>query len=1205
MDTDFENLLRDTEKRRRIAMQEFLDKYENNLGDSEEDIYDLRTLEIIKPKGKKKKKLKGLKKHKKVPPKAVKFGEMNSYCISLESKRYIRRIKRRIKTMKQSNDDSILNYESEEYEETETTKIIVTKNKIDTYNHEKSDLSEDDFICNENQNETLPLNCKSNLNSPLINLHLPNNSKLDSLIYDQTRIRRKGKHCFSEMHRIYAYNQYFTCSPTLDPLRKGLNICPLTSNFQVHYRKYFQTKNVDSSFKFSNNSLTLMSEECKKASKLNKCSVVPQRITMSENAGAGNFESPGSHHDFKSSQNCSNSSELKFIKNSLSVNPDDAVQKLSQKRSNCRKKLLVRNTPVSMLKRLRPRCPNSGLATLKSHSRIQSARRKGYLILCNKANKSGKKYSTVVSRNDNACQTKKVSLLEKSDPETVSHDAASPNYRKYFQTKNVDSSFKFSNNSLTLMSEECIKASKLKKCSVVLQRITMSENAGAGNFESPGSHHDFKSSQNCSNSSELKFIKNNLSVNPEDAVQKLLQKRSNCRKKLLVRNTPVSMLKRLRPRCPNSGLATLKSHSRIQSARRKGYLILCNKANKSEKKYSTVVSRNDNACQTKKVSLLEKSDPESVSHDAATPNTKTSKNLSTNKSIEPKCLNSDFKTLKNECAVQVDKSAVDFGEFRFQNKSNITEAKTNYTVASKDICTPKRKNSLEPRNIFISDRCPTKKLDLQNKISDTHLKEKSSSDDDDNTNFDESLSGVNHVRISSKDISRYSNVWHLIGKEINSPVVCEGINTSQEISNPIELKKGIFLSKEKVPRMEKISPKTSKNLSTEKPSNKNLHNNNSSITILFSSSSNVTVKDSSGNNIPTCISKNGISCNIDKLQSIFHSAATEVSNTMPSNNICTPQTDKFSSAFTNLSISCGKSPSSTDGQLLPNNESASSQILNRKNKSQETSCTSVLEKGNILSKKICLLEKSVAENPQQNCVKLRNEISGKLSTVKSNDKPYCPKVSSPVTTYSLKSEEYYSNSRHETIEDYSNGGYPVFRNRSTISYNKDNFKISNNNEDDASTPEIGNKRPRPKEASTPNTCPASGIRDGSPSKNISTPEIVKEHSLSKKIFTPHTCPTKNIDDHLSCSMKKSNLKCVRNAFYKFSESCYGNTQNSTFDNQIIPGNKPISSVCCLKYKIKDIPYIPHKVEKKRASLKPLSKKLKLTPNPSVDSLSML
>ncbi|CAL1289157.1 unnamed protein product, partial [Larinioides sclopetarius] len=515
---------------------------------------------------------------------------MNSYCISLESKRYIRRIKRRIKTMKQSNDDSILNYESEEYEETETTKIIVTKNKIDTYNHEKSDLSEDDFICNENQNETLPLNCKSNLNSPLINLHLPNNSKLDSLIYDQTRIRRKGKHCFSEMHRIYAYNQYFTCSPTLDPLRKGLNICPLTSNFQVHYRKYFQTKNVDSSFKFSNNSLTLMSEECKKASKLNKCSVVPQRITMSENAGAGNFESPGSHHDFKSSQNCSNSSELKFIKNSLSVNPDDAVQKLSQKRSNCRKKLLVRNTPVSMLKRLRPRCPNSGLATLKSHSRIQSARRKGYLILCNKANKSGKKYSTVVSRNDNACQTKKVSLLEKSDPE-------------------------------------------------------------------------------------------------------------------------------------------------------------------------------------------------SVSHDAATPNTKTSKNLSTNKSIEPKCLNSDFKTLKNECAVQVDKSAVDFGEFRFQNKSNITEAKTNYTVASKDICTPKRKNSLEPRNIFISDRCPTKKLDLQNKISDTHLKEKSSSDDDDNTNFDESLSGVNHVRISSKDISRYSNVWHLIGKEINSPVVCEGINTSQEISN--------------------------------------------------------------------------------------------------------------------------------------------------------------------------------------------------------------------------------------------------------------------------------------------------------------------------------------------------------------------------------------------------------------------------------------
>ncbi|CAL1289158.1 unnamed protein product [Larinioides sclopetarius] len=104
MDTDFENLLRDTEKRRRIAMQEFLDKYENNLGDSEEDIYDLRTLEIIKPKGKKKKKLKGLKKHKKVPPKAVKFGEMNSYCISLESKRYIRRIKRRIKTMKQSND---------------------------------------------------------------------------------------------------------------------------------------------------------------------------------------------------------------------------------------------------------------------------------------------------------------------------------------------------------------------------------------------------------------------------------------------------------------------------------------------------------------------------------------------------------------------------------------------------------------------------------------------------------------------------------------------------------------------------------------------------------------------------------------------------------------------------------------------------------------------------------------------------------------------------------------------------------------------------------------------------------------------------------------------------------------------------------------------------------------------------------------------
>ncbi|GBM08647.1 hypothetical protein AVEN_52481-1 [Araneus ventricosus] len=870
MDPDFENLLRDTEKRRREAMKEFFDKYETNDGDSEDEVVDLRILEIIKPKSKKKKNLKSLKKRGRVPPKVIKFGEMNSYCMSIESKRYVRRIKRRILTMKKSNDDSILSCEIEKYEVTETAEILVTKNRIDdTYNHEKSYLSEDDdkSICNESQNETLPLNCKSN--SPA-GLYYPDNTKLDSLTCDQARLSRKDKSFSSEIPRIYAYNQYFRNSPTLDALRKGLSICSLTNEPQVKYRNYSATKYVYSSCKFSNNSS------------------MP--------------ESPGK------------------------------------------------------------------------------------------------------------------------------------------------------------------KASKLRKCYVKLQRISLPENAPADSFKSPESHCGFKSSQNVSNSSQLKFIK----------------------------NTKI---------------------------------------------------------------------------------------------------------------------------FDFLNKISDSE---------------------------VSDVLSIGKSSNEDDINNSHkLLTESSSSDDEGTNPDTLLSMVNRVSISSKDIFRYSSVGHLIGKDRNTPsMVCDGGNTSCEISNPIQLKKSNFLPKKSVFLLEKSDAenfnrvyknpfhKTSKYLSTEKSSNKNPPKINSPITILFSdkslehcsSSSTATVKDNCGNETPALISEDGTSNNIDKLQNIFHSAVAEVSNTVPSNNICSPQPDRFSSAFSNLSTSCCGNTQYSADQFLPDNGIASSQVFNRKNKSQETSNTAILEKSNIFSKKnISLLEKSVAENLGHSYKNSCNEISGKFSTVKSNDKNYCPKINSPVaTSYSLRSEEHYSNSRRATVNDCSGGGCPGLRSKNRISYSKDKFKISSSNEPsiiknspskDTSTPQIGNKCPRPKKTSAPNTCPASGIDDDPSNEDISTPRIVKEHLRPKKIFTPNTCPAKNIDSHMSRSVKKSNLKYVGHTLYKFNKSQYrkkhGSAQNRTLDDHYNLGNKSTSSVCCLKYDLQDTSNIPCMVSKKRVPMKPLSKKLKLTPNLSVDSLSML
>ncbi|GBN80147.1 hypothetical protein AVEN_153316-1 [Araneus ventricosus] len=669
--------------------------------------------------------------------KVIKFGEMNSYCISIESKKYIKKIKRHIK---QFNEDSILSREIEEHEAAETAKILITKNRIDdTYIHEKSDLSGDDdkAICNESQNETLPLNCKSNLNCSPAGLYYPDNTKLDSLTYDQTRISIKGK-SLSEIHRIYAYNQYFRNSPTLNALREQLSICSLTSEPQDKYRKYSGAKYVDSSCKFSNNSSTPKSAG-KKALKLNKCYVKLQRISLPDNAPACSFKSPEPHCGFKSSQNVSNSSQLKFIKNSMSVNPDD------------------------------------------------------------------------------------------------------------------------------------------------------------------------------------------------DGVKKLPQEKSNRKKKLLLYNSPVTILKRLRPRCPNSGLATLKGCSCNQCAVQKAPPVVCDKENKLQKTSNTIVLRKGNICQTKNVSFLEKADTENVNHDAVNPSTRTSKTLSTEKNIGPIYLNSGLTTLKNKCAVEVDKNSMSYSEYKLQNNCNITEAETTNTMPSNDVYTSQGKKPLKPRKRFTSDRCPTKKLDLQNKISDTYLLEKSSSDDKD-TNPGASLCVINHVSISSKDISQYSSVGHLIGKDRNTPsMVCDRGNTSCEISNLNEFEKSNFLPK----------------------------------------------------------------------------------------------------------------------------------------------------------KNVSLSEKSDAENIQHNYIKSCNEISGKLSTVKSNDKNYCPKISSPVaTSYTRESKENYSKSRRVTVKDCSGGGCPALGSKNRISYSNDKFKISSSNEPginenspskDASTPQIGKKRPRPKNTSAPNTCPASGI----------------------------------------------------------------------------------------------------------------------------------
>ncbi|GBN60009.1 hypothetical protein AVEN_237462-1, partial [Araneus ventricosus] len=326
---------------------------------------------------------------------------------------------------------------------------------------------------------------------------------------------------------------------------------------------------------------------------------------------------------------------------------------------------------------------------------------------------------------------------------------------------------------------------------------------------------------------------NSMSVNPDDdGVKKLSQEKSNHKKKLLLYNSPVTILKRLRPRCPNSGLATLKNCSCNRCTVRKVPLVVCDKENKSQKTSNTIVLRKDYICQTKNISLLEKSDTESVNHDAVNPSARTSQNLSTEKSIRPRCLNSGLATLKNECAVQVDKNPMSYSEHKLQNNCNIIEAETTNTVPSKDVCTPQGKKQLKPKKIFTSDKCPAKKLDLQNKILDTHLTESSSSDDED-SNTGASLSVINHVSISSKNISQYSSLWHLIGKDRNTPsMVCDGGNTSREISNPIQLKKSNFLPKKDVSLLEKSgaenfnhgyikpSSRTSKNPSTEKPSNK-------------------------------------------------------------------------------------------------------------------------------------------------------------------------------------------------------------------------------------------------------------------------------------------------------------------------------------------------------------------------------------------------
>ncbi|KAF8792104.1 hypothetical protein HNY73_003750 [Argiope bruennichi] len=355
MQSAFEKLLADQEKRRNDFMEQFYKKYTLTEGDSDDELIDFRTFRVIKKKGK----LGRKRLQKRVKTKVIKFGEMNSYSISFESKTYLKQIRKYIEPDEACTEKFVQHNDGGESE------LLVTSNTCT--NHTKKDSFKDEScsMSKKSQNKTWPLNFESNQHHPPLSIQYPNNVKLDCLTFKQDKHIKNLKNPFSKIRMLPLYEPYFKYSPKLDVLHEDQTIKNTISEHKIH-QESSETKCNDSNMKLSSNSLTLKTGDNNSSSpyKIKECSVVLHR-----NIPAKYFKPLKSRSDIILSQSIAINPQFNFIKKSMPVNQNDKhAQKPSQKKYARKKLLCKNNTHLTVLKRLRPRPPKAGGTILKPRS---------------------------------------------------------------------------------------------------------------------------------------------------------------------------------------------------------------------------------------------------------------------------------------------------------------------------------------------------------------------------------------------------------------------------------------------------------------------------------------------------------------------------------------------------------------------------------------------------------------------------------------------------------------------------------------------------------------------------------------------------------------------------------------------------------------------------------------------------------------------